>query len=177
MIGWLIIGCEIGFWIFVIAGLFTRYMLKRKKLGGYLLLCTPIVDLILIAATVVDLKNGAVADIFHSLAAIYIGVTVGFGKRMIHWADERFAYTFAGGPKPKKAPRGGKEHARNERNGWYRHLLSWVIGCSLLLAMTAFVGDSSRTKALLDFIPRWGFFLAIDFIWSFSYTLWPKKDK
>ncbi|GIN89024.1 putative membrane protein YmcC [Siminovitchia terrae] len=177
MIGWLIIGCEIGFWIFVIAGLFARYILKKKKLGGYLLLCTPIVDLILIAATVVDLKNGAVADIFHSLAAIYIGVTVGFGKRMIQWADERFAYTFAGGPKPKKAPRGGKEHARNERNGWYRHLLSWMIGCSLLLAMTAFVGDLSRTQALLNFIPRWGFFLAIDFIWSFSYTLWPKKNK
>ncbi|MDN4071528.1 hypothetical protein [Fictibacillus terranigra] len=50
---------------------------------------------------------------------------------MIQWADERFAYRLAQGPAPKKA-RFGRAHAKAEREGWFRHLLSWGVGCILL---------------------------------------------
>jgi hypothetical protein len=70
LIGWLIIFCEIGFWVFVLAGLLVRYILKKKKLGTLLLICTPFVDIILLIATVLDLKNGANATTVHGLSAI-----------------------------------------------------------------------------------------------------------
>lgn len=177
MIGWLIIVCEIGFWVFVLTGLFTRYILKKKRLGGFLLLGTPIVDLCLLAFTVWDLKSGSAADTFHAVAAIYIGFTAAFGHKMIRFADQRFAYRFAGGPKPAAGPKFGKEHAKKERSGWYRHLLAWTIGCVLLVVMILLVNDLERTKELQNMILFWLIALSADFLYSFSYTLWPRANK
>ena len=118
MIGILIVAGEIAFWAFVLGGLVARYLLRRPRLGVALLLMTPVVDLVLVAATVIDLRAGATADFFHGLAAIYVGVSIAFGHRMIRWTDERFAHRFAGGPPPKRRPKQGPEHARREREGW-----------------------------------------------------------
>lgn len=170
-----IIGCEIGFWVFVAAGLIFRYILGLKRTGALLLAATPLVDLILIVATVIDLRNGATASFVHGLAAVYIGVSVAYGHRMIRWADERFAHRFAGAPAPEPRPKHGTAHARRERKTWFLHLLAWIIGCLILLGMIWFVGDDSRTASLWNIIWCWALVLGIDFVWSFSYTLWPKK--
>lgn len=61
--------------------------IEKEKLGGFLLICSPIVNLILLIATVFDIKNGAVATAVHGLAAIYIGVSIAFGPQIIQWAD------------------------------------------------------------------------------------------
>ncbi|UNK18560.1 hypothetical protein MNQ98_00380 [Paenibacillus sp. N3/727] len=176
MIGALIIGCEIAFWIFVLSGLSARYIFGWKKAGGILLLCTPAIDLLLIAVTVIDLKNGSKAELVHGLAAIYIGVTIAFGHRMIKWTDQRFAHRFAGGPRPETRPKYGKNRAQWERQGWYRHLLAWVLGALLLVGMVMIVGDASRTKELERIAFGWAGVVVIDFVISFSYTLWPKKE-
>lgn len=175
LIGWLIIACEIGFWFFVLAGLAARYILKKKKLGTILLICTPIVDLILLIATVLDLKNGANATIVHGIAAIYIGVSIAFGHQMIKWADERFSYRFGNGNKPVKI-KYGKAHARKERLGWIRHLLSWLIGGGILMGIILYIDDYSQTEQLMRTIQIWSIILVIDFIVSFSYTLFPRKQ-
>ncbi|OWA33211.1 hypothetical protein B9G55_23135 [Saccharibacillus sp. O16] len=176
MIGWLIVICEVGFWVIVLAGLMTRYVWKKKKLGAFLLMLTPVVDLILLGATILDIRQGTEANFIHGLAAVYIGATVAFGHRMIHWADERFAYRFAGGPEPQKKPRRGREHAAAERKSWYRHLLAWTIGSALLGIMILLIGDAERSEALRVWIIRWALVLGIDFVISFSYTLWPRKS-
>lgn len=62
MIITVIVGCEIGFWLALAAGLGLRYPLKRPKAGAVVLACVPLVDLVLLAATVVDLRGGATAD-------------------------------------------------------------------------------------------------------------------
>ncbi len=177
MIGVFIVVCEVAFWAFVLAGLVARYLLRRPKLGVALLLMTPAVDLVLMAATVIDLRAGATAGIFHGLAAVYVGVSVAFGHRMIRWADGRFAHRFAGGPPPEQPSKHGPEHARRERAAWYRHLLAWSIGSALLFGMSSFVGDPATTESLLGKAALWALVLAIDFVWSFSYTLWPHKGK
>lgn len=177
MIVSLIIGCEIAFWVFVLAGLACRYLLRRKNLGGVLLALTPVIDLVLLAATAYDLHQGGEAGFVHGLAAIYIAVSVVFGSRMIRWADVRFAHRFAGGPPPAPKVKHGAEHARNERNGWLLHLLAWLIGCALLYGIILWIGDETRTASLLSVIRTWSVVLAIDFLISFSYTLWPKKPK
>lgn len=176
MILTLIIVCEIGFWLFVIAGLIARYIFKQRKIGACLLACTPIIDLILIVVTVVDLKGGETASFFHGLAAVYVGVTIAFGHRMIQWADRQFAYRFSTGSKPVSEKKYGKLHAKEERGGWYRHLAAWGIGSVLLILMIWLVGNPLQTKELRYIINWWLLVLGIDFIISFSYTLWPKKQ-
>ncbi|EFM08463.1 hypothetical protein PaecuDRAFT_4756 [Paenibacillus curdlanolyticus YK9] len=177
MITAFIIGCEIGFWALVLAGLACRYLLRLKTLGAVLLIGTPIVDLILIIATVMDLRNGATATAIHGLSAIYIGVSVAYGHRMICWADARFAHRFAGGAKPSPKPKHGAEHAAYERRMWVLHLLAWAIGCLVLVGMIWFVGDESRTNSLRDTIQFWSYIVGIDFLYSFSFSLWPRKAK
>jgi hypothetical protein len=172
-----IIGCEIAFWVFIVVGLVFRYMLRMPKPGAALLLCTPLIDLALLVATVIHLNGGAEADFTHGLAAIYIGVSIAFGHSMIRWADERFAHRFAGGPPPRKKAKHGTEHARSERQAWLKHLLAWAIGCACLLGMILMVGDADRTEALLQVVRIWSIILGIDFLISFSYTLWPRKSK
>lgn len=175
MIAIAIVACEVAFWAFVLAGLACRYLLRAKRLGGILLACTPLVDLLLLILTGVDLRNGATATFVHGLAAVYIGVSIAFGPRMIQWADEQFAYRFAGGPAPRPRPKHGPEHARLERQGWYRHLLAWIIGSAVLGGLILYVGDATRTQELQLTILRWLLVLGVDFVWSFSYTIWPQK--
>lgn len=177
MIGVFIVVCEVAFWAFVLAGLVARYPMHKPRLGVILLAMTPVVDLVLIVATVIDLRAGATVNLFHGLAAVYVGVSVAFGHRMIRWADERFVHHFAGGPPPSRPPKYGPEHARRERAAWYRHLAAWAVGSALLFVMALLVGEPDTTESLSGKAALWACILAIDFIWSFSYTFWPRHGK
>ena len=92
----------------------------------------------------------------------------------MQWADVRFAHRFAGGPPPERAPRRGPAHAARERREWLRHLVAWATGTALLGLGVLLVGDSERTEALVSVAALWTLILAIDFVISFSYTLWPR---
>ncbi|MGH3022428.1 MAG: hypothetical protein ACRDNI_02120 [Gaiellaceae bacterium] len=170
----LIVAAEAAFWLLLVAGLATRYVFRRERLGIALLLATPLVDLALLAVTTVDLRRGGEAALPHALAAAYIGVSVAWGQRIIGWADARFAHRFAGGPAPERPPRTGREHAARQRREWLRHLVAWATGTALLGIGVLAVGDLDRTMALLNVAALWTLVLAIDFAISFSYALWPR---
>jgi hypothetical protein len=170
----LIIAAELAFWSTLLAGLATRYVLRRPKAGMALLVATPLIDLLLLVVTTLDLRGGGEAALPHALAAVYIGVSVAWGHRLIAWADVRFAHRFAGGPAPERPPRSGPEHAARERREWLRHLLAWATGTALLGLGVLAVGDLDRTDALQGTAALWTLLLAIDFAISFSYTLWPR---
>ena len=112
-----------------------------------------------------------------SFDVVQIGVSVAAGRQLIGWADRQVAYRFAGAPKPRRPPRYGPEHARRERVGWYRHALAWAVGCALLLLACLLVGSWHRTTALTGTAAVWTVVLAIDFLISFSYTLWPRRER
>ncbi|MFS0874132.1 2TM domain-containing protein [Paenibacillus xylanilyticus] len=175
MIAYFIIGCEIAFWVFVAAGLSVRYLLGMKRLGMTLLMATPIIDLLLLVATVMDLQRGATASMVHGIAAIYIGVSIAYGHQMIAWADRYFLFWFKGGESPRSRKAYGREHASKERSGWFRHLAAYIIGTAFLLGMTWWIGDANRTEAFINIVRVWGIVLVIDFVISFSYSLWPRK--
>ena len=59
---------------------------------------------------------------------------------------------------------------------YYRHLLAYAIGAGLLLAAIGLVADAERTEALLQMLRVWTLVLAIDFLVSFSYSLWPRGE-
>ena len=175
MIYAVIVACEVGFWVVLLAGLAARYGLRRPRLGGALLVCVPLVDAVLLLASVLDLRYGGRAGVAHGVAAVYLGVSVAWGHSMVRWADARFAHRFAGGPPPSRPPVGGPEHARYQRGQWTRHLLAWAVGCALLLGGVALVGDPYRSGELVGIARTWTLVLVVDFLWSMSYTLWPRK--
>jgi hypothetical protein len=143
-----IVVCEIEFWVFLLAGLAARYLLRWKTVSTILLVCVPLVDLALLAATIVDLRGGAVAEAAHGLAAAYIGFSVAFGHSLVRWADAQFAFRFAGGPRPAKPPRGGWARARHEWQEFGKAVVAWGVSGLLLVGGIALVGETERTEAL-----------------------------
>jgi len=91
-----IAACEIGFWVLLVAGLAARYLLRLPKIGLVLLAGVPLVDVVMLVASVVDIQRGAEPSFKHSLAAIFIGVSVGFGHQTLKWADKWAAHYMAG---------------------------------------------------------------------------------
>lgn len=169
--------CEVAFWVLLALGMAVRYGLGLRRVSNVLLAGLPLVDLVLLAVTIVHLNGGATASSADALAAIYIGASVAGGKQLIDWADRQIGYRFAGAPKPRRPAKYGSEHARRQRAGWYRHGLAWAIGCALLLLACALVGSWHRTTALTGTAAAWTIVLAIDFLISFSYTLWPRRER
>ncbi len=165
-----IVACEIGFWVVLVAGLLARYVLRRRRLGGALLVCVPLVDLVLLVATVLDLRRGGTADLAHGLAALYLGFSVVFGHSMVQWADVRFAHRFAGGPPPEPKPPGGTlARLRLEWRTFGKASAAAGLSSTLLLGGVALVGSGSDTTALLWWIPRLALVLVI---WLFTGPLW-----
>jgi hypothetical protein len=163
-----IAACEIGFWILLAAGLVARYLLRWRKVGLVLLAAVPFVDLVLLAASVLDIHRGAEPSFKHSLAAIFIGVSVGFGHQTLKWADRWAAHYLGGGPRPVKPPKKGPERARRERAGWYRHLLAYGVGVGVMIALGVLSGRGY--DAALGPAWTWTIVLVIDGIVSFSYS-------
>ncbi|MBB4917399.1 hypothetical protein [Streptosporangium saharense] len=171
----MIIGCEIGFWVLLGLGLATRYLWRMRRLSTALLVAVPLLDVILLAAAVIDIRGGAEANWRHGLAAGYLAYSIVFGHRTLRWADQRFAHRFAGGPPPWKPPPGGMARARYEWTMWLRTVLACAIAAVLLYGLAWLVGDWSRTTALLEFgsvLPR---IVVIALLWPLSYTFFPKK--
>jgi hypothetical protein len=173
----LILVCEVLFWVVLLAGLAARYLLRRERLSRVLLIAAPMVDLILLTTTALDLRSGGTATFAHSLAAIYIGVSVGFGHRMVQWADQRFAHRYAGGPPPSRKPRHGAAHAAYERRALVRHVIAWAVGCGLLLLAVVTVGEPSRTASLSGTVRLWTLVLVVDALISLSYTVRPRRTR
>lgn len=144
----LIIGCEAAFWIVLLVALCVRYLLKRVELSKYLLLLLPVVDLLLLVFTAMDLKCGTTASFAHGLATAYVGFTVAFGSVMVAWADKRFAHRFAGGPAPAPNPKHGWPALRYELMLWLRCVGAWLIAVPLLIGLIYFVDDPARTAEL-----------------------------
>lgn len=177
MIVHLIIACEIMFWVFIAAGLAARYLLRRKTLGAALLICAPLVDVVLLVATALDLRGGGEANFTHGLAAAYIGFSVAFGHSLISWADARFAYRFAGGPAPVAPPKYGSARALREWREFGKAAIAWAVACGLLGAAIFLVDDPTRTGSLDGWISKLTVVLAIWGAIALSYTVFPKREK
>jgi hypothetical protein len=166
---WAILGAEAAFWILLFGGLAVRYLLRRRRLSAIMLIGVPIVDLVLLVLTAIDLASGEEPNVTHLLATIYLGVTVAFGHALITKADVWFAHRFAGGPAPRPKPKSGPAYIRAAWSEWRRVVLAVVIAITGLLAMQAMIGwrvPASFALANEDVI--WGMIIklvAITAIW------------
>jgi hypothetical protein len=162
-----IAACEVGFWVLLAAGMLTRYLFRLPKAGMALLLAVPLVDVVMLVASVIDIRQGGEPSFKHSLAAIFVGVSVGFGHATLTWADGWAAYRFAGGPRPLKPRKGTRAKARKERQGWYRHVLAYLVGGGVMIGLGLLSGRGY--DVLLGPAGAWTIVLVIDGFVSFSY--------
>ncbi|AJT64364.1 hypothetical protein T261_2690 [Streptomyces lydicus] len=175
MVVTLIIICEVGFWVLLAVGLALRYLARMPRTGAAVLLAEPVLELVLLIATAVDLKNGAAADWKHGLAAVYIGYTVAHGHATITWVDGHFAHRFAGGPPPVKPPAYGMARARYEAKVWLRTVLGAAVAVALLQIAIWYVGDG-HIESLRGFQGLALKAAVLHGIIAATYAIWPKKD-
>ncbi|MDX5895320.1 hypothetical protein [Rubrobacter radiotolerans] len=110
------------------------------------------------------------------------------GRAAQHWEE-------TGEPRGDGSPP-DLDHARRQRRRWYIHLAIFIVGQGLIqLALFTgflepsdglFFGNGPRSAISLgpiEFLPDvtglrtlWLVVLVVDFVWSFSYTLWPKEQ-
>lgn len=176
----LIIACEILFWVFLGVGLILRYIFKLQRVSTYLLYCVPLADLLLLLFSAIDLYGGASATFAHGLAAAYIGFTVAFGPPMMAWADSWFAYKFADGSEPPKAPEFGWQTVWYELKYWFRCIAAVAIIYVLLSAVYGVIDDRARLEALEIWFKIPLFTIAVWFIfgplWSLVFFKREKPD-
>ncbi|MEO9323241.1 hypothetical protein ABFT23_07095 [Nocardioides sp. C4-1] len=169
MIAAVIVACEVGFWVVLAAGLLLRYPGRRPRLGGVVLACVPLVDVVLLVAAAVDLHGGAEFSSVHGLAAAYLGFSLAFGHGVIRWADVRFAHRFAGGPPPAPKPAPGSRARRSALwREWFKVVLAVAIA-SVVLGLLSFVADADQREAVLRSAgPLW----IVVAIWLVAGPLW-----
>lgn len=171
----LIIGCEIAFWVVLAAGVFARYVAGAPRVGLVLLAAVPLIDLILLIASTVDLQRGATAEWAHGLAALYLGFSVAYGHELVRWADGWAAFLAGKGPRPTK--RYGREHAAWALKDIGRAVLACAIAVLLLWAAIWYVDDPARTAALSDWYRIVGLVVAIMVIIDLSDVFWPRRPR
>lgn len=169
----IVIACEIGFWVVIALGLLARYVLRWRRTGAVLLALTPVVDLVLIVATAVDLRNGATASFAHSLAAVYLGFSIAYGHALVRAADLRFAHRFAGGPSPQKLY--GADYAKSCWKDLGRTTLAAAIAAVVVSLLGWITSDPARTEALDGVFPVLLLIVGIELITAVGYTAWPRR--
>ncbi|MGH3613184.1 MAG: hypothetical protein ACRDRK_11445 [Pseudonocardia sp.] len=172
----LLIGaCEVGFWVLVVAGLVARYLLRASRLSTVLLIGVPIVDVVLVVASLADLTGGSPPGLAHGLAAVYLGFTVAFGHSLIRWADARFAHRYAGGPTPPKPPRYGTAKVVHEWREWGKLALAWGIAVGVLFVMATVAGTGVPVPLEWGEDPMWSWaarLVPVVVIWFVGWPLW-----
>ncbi|MDQ1026077.1 hypothetical protein QF035_003659 [Streptomyces umbrinus] len=175
MIVTLIVLCEVGFWVLLAAGLAFRYLFKMPRTGLALLLCEPLLEVVLLVVTAMDLKDGAEPSWKHGLAALYIGYTVGHGHRTVKWLDGHAAHRFGGAARPVGPPRYGMARARHEGKVWMGSVVAAAVATGLLQVAIWYVGDSGSTGSLESW--RYVVWRAVGIhgVIALTYLIWPKK--
>ncbi|MFE9023637.1 hypothetical protein ACFYNL_34390 [Streptomyces sp. NPDC007808] len=163
------------FWVFLVGGLAARYAAGRRLLGGALLVCVPLIDVVLLTATVLSVRDGAEPTVWHGLSAAYLGITVVYGHRTVRWADAKFARRFGGdapAPRPKLY---GRAAVADAWKSWFRFLLAYAISVGMIFGLVVLVGGLEEGAPLLVWLNPLTKVLVYSLIWPVVTTIWPGK--
>ena len=114
-----------------------------------MLLCEPLLEVVLLVVTALDLKNGAEPDWKHGLAALYIGYTVATATARSSGSTATPPTASAARPPPAEPPRYGTARAQHEGKLWLRTRGWRPPSPSALLQLAIwYVGDAGDTGSL-----------------------------
>lgn len=147
MVLFVIAACEVGFWVLLGLGLVARYLLRLRRTSTVLLLLVPVLDLVLVGASLLDVARGTPPGVTHGIAALYLGFTVAFGHSTIRWVDARFAHRFAGGPPPVRPPQHGSAKIAHAWREWSKAAVMAAIAAAVV-ALTAVVAGTGFPAVL-----------------------------
>lgn len=172
----LLIGAsEVGFWVLLGAGLVARYLLRARRVSTVLLLLVPVLDVVLVTASLFDVAGGSPPGFTHGLAAVYLGGTVAFGHSVIRWADARFVHRFAGGPPPPKPPEYGAARVAYEWREWGKVALAWGIALAVMFVTATVAGTGVPPFPEWFDDPMWSWgarLLPVVVIWFVGWPVW-----
>lgn len=129
-----ILAGEALFWISLLAGLCLRYLLRWRTASTVLLVATPVIDIVIIGLTYIDLQRGAASDFSHGMAAFYVGFSIVFGPEVIARVDRRFARRHSDIAAAPPVP------TRTSLSSWLRCLTASSITLALLIGGIAIAG-------------------------------------
>ncbi len=95
----------------------------------------PLVDVVMLVASVIDIRRGGEPSFSHSLAAIFIGVSVGFGHQTLKWADSGPRTTWPVRPARSSRRSAARSGLAASAPGWFRHLLAYVVGVGIMIGL------------------------------------------
>ncbi|MFI6287465.1 hypothetical protein ACIBCM_22425 [Streptomyces sp. NPDC051018] len=157
----------------LLAGLAARYAAGRRRLGGLLLLCVPLIDVVLLIATVISVRNGDEPTVWHGLSAAYLGITVVYGHRTMRWADAKFARRFESAPAPVRRTLYGTEAIVAAWKGWLTFLLAFAISAALILLLVAVAGGTDRGAPFMVWLNPLSKIALYSLIGPVVTTIWP----
>jgi hypothetical protein len=159
--------------VLLLSGLAARYVAGWRRVGGALLLCVPLLDVVLLAATVISVRNGAEPSIWHGLSAAYLGLTVVYGHSTLRWADQKFAQRYGNAPKPTAPTLYGRQAIVAAWLSWLRFLLAYGISVGLTVGLIALVGGVQEGAPLLVWLNPLTKILVYSVIWPLITTFRP----
>lgn len=160
----LVVVCEVAFWVFLVAAVVARYALRWRRTSTVLLLCEPLLEVVLLVATVGDLLRGSEPTWTHGLAALYLGFTAGFGTYTVHKVDAWVSWRFAGGPRPPQVPKTGAPARAHEWRMWGRVVVAWVVAAAVLGVLLLIAQEPDQREVLLGWLGRATLVLVIWFV-------------
>lgn len=197
---------EIIFWGSLIGFLMLRYAFNLKKLSKYAVVLWLASDLWLVTIGILDYIRSGTIDRFQIIIVIIVIYALTAGKkdfkRLDRWIQKKVAHW-----KGQAAPEfddefgqrlNGKEYAKSERKKFYVHFLIFIgiHVCFILFfgydpsSLLELIRDldaldkensSKQVVKLINGISGisaiWSLILVIDFVYSFSYTIWSKKER
>jgi hypothetical protein len=171
----LIVACDVLFWVLLSGGLAARYVAGRRRTGAALLLCVPLLDVVLLAATDISVRDGAEPSVWHGLSAAYLGITVVYGHSTLRWADRRFARRYGDAPEDVAPTPYGRQAVVAAWLSWLRFLLAYGICVALTAGLIALVGGVEKGAPMLVWLNPLTKILVYSAIWPLVTTFRPGR--
>lgn len=192
---------EVIFWVFVVLALLFRYWFRMKKASLVAFIILILEEIAVLFLGVLDYIHMGTFSSFQVIIVIFIIYGLIFGKsdlkKLDRWIKKKVAHlkgeTLSIVDEDTRGDIYGEEHAKQERQNFYGHFLTFVMAHIIFAILFGFVPDSlfsiplphgiegiiktSNHEPIASISNVWTKILIIDFIWSFSYTIFPKKEK
>jgi hypothetical protein len=196
---------EVLFWLVLVLALLARYWWRRPRLARWLFAYLVVDTLGFLILGLYVLVVTRRADVFEIVVLAALLWTLVYWREEVRRVDRwlcwelddyertrpphsqrsltRFLVHAARHPRFRGAdperdsqPPGSSDlvHARRERTGWFRHLVLFVPG-QLALWIGAQVLGGPDAALLTRLAGVWAVVFVVDTIWSWSYTLWPRR--